>query len=931
MIMIFCNDKRDIYISEIKCYKGIYIIYSILSIICQIILFFQGLLFTSFYFKKVENTNYEMVKFLIVNSPLSFFFVKSVSVIIGGICIIYHFTNYAIFILLVMALYNSYNYCIELKYLDQDENSFQFFYYFHIIYFLSCFFCAIGFLLKKKSFKGLFYVFFMSIFLYIIYNLSKSKEEKILSFQHIKKNINNEFTLFLQARYLTHAVEKKKISRYVLLNLLSYYSQMDNIEEGSISDINKKLGDENLMNNNTEDIDLSLYQTIDKFYKVALQNNMNSIILKISYSNFLRHKLKRYTKAYMILVEILEEEDYLSFSEDFYCYRLKRKIEDRFIETGIDKSEISYKYQCNTLINLISKVSSIYLDLWNLLLNNKSEDNIFRLNEFGNEINIIIEQIEYKFKCILKMKIKNKKIILLYGLYLKDIINDIEKSNKILTPEFITEVDNEKNIEETLTLEYGIDSIPSSSLNYIIISAKINQIGVIKKISTEICKILGYSSRELIGQNLNILIPEMLKYEHDILINDRVSKLKFNVNVLEKESCFRRNIYFKTFSKNIVNMELEVKNGYDEELNPFLLCKINYLNEDFLIKNNTVNYYILTNANYIIQSWSSNCYQEFSLCNTMMDNNIDILSHLLEFTKIYLKRTFGITKKEKRDKIKYLILKELYIISNFKEIVTWKLTNKQYFMICEEIKINNKLLAFVFNFKKNIFEETPNLNKKSKIPNLTKGKIKTFKKCSKSLYQFKSNNINNFKENNESDSDFAIENNYIPKSFKTVQFNGEEKEYIFLKKNKKKSFLDITDFLKEEFLKQIKEKEKENCSEETEEEENESLSYSSYSSSFSSNNEKNNDINKEEENDIKNTLSFRNIKINDNIYKVNLKNMNFMFYDFRLNMISPYNFKLKGKVEEIFETEKKKTFNIINTINTKKENEKKLKKFKKKN
>ena len=119
----------------------------------------------------------------------------------------------------------------------------------------------------------------MSIFLYIIYNLSKSKEEKILSFQHIKKNINNEFTLFLQARCLTHAVEKKKISRYVLLNLLSYYSQMDNIEEGSISDINKKLGDENLMNNNTEDLDLSLYQTIDKFYKISLQNNMNSILI----------------------------------------------------------------------------------------------------------------------------------------------------------------------------------------------------------------------------------------------------------------------------------------------------------------------------------------------------------------------------------------------------------------------------------------------------------------------------------------------------------------------------------------------------------------------------------------------------------------------------------------------------------------------------
>ena len=104
----------------------------------------------------------------------------------------------------------------------------------------------------------------------------------------------------------------------------------------------------------------------------------------------------------MILNDIIEGNYYLSPSQEFYFYRLKRKIEDRFIETGIDSSEISIKYQCNSFIHLISKVSEIYLDFWNLLLTGKSDDNISLLSEFGNEINNLIDEIEYKYQYISK-------------------------------------------------------------------------------------------------------------------------------------------------------------------------------------------------------------------------------------------------------------------------------------------------------------------------------------------------------------------------------------------------------------------------------------------------------------------------------------------------------------------------------------------------
>ena len=62
------------------------------------------------------------------------------------------------------------------------------------------------------------------------------------------------------------------------------------------------------------------------------------MFLKIKLKLFL--KLKKFTKAYMILNDIIEGNFYLSPSQDFYFYRLKRKIEDRFIATIACKAAV---------------------------------------------------------------------------------------------------------------------------------------------------------------------------------------------------------------------------------------------------------------------------------------------------------------------------------------------------------------------------------------------------------------------------------------------------------------------------------------------------------------------------------------------------------------------------------------------------------------
>ena len=856
-----------------------------------------------------------MVKFLVVNTLKSTFFIKSIVTIIGGINLKFSVTGVSILCIFVTSLYDSYNNLKEYVFMDQDDNHFKFLYFFHFIHFFSSCLLGIGYLTRNYTFNGLIYILFILIFILILYIISTKKNTKLYPFSYLIKNSYNELFLFHQANLLTQAVEKKTISRDVLLNLMSYYSQFETNGEFKFN-----FFDENNNIINTEDLDYYLYQTIDYYYKIIIRQNINSILIKISYSNFLRHKLKRFTKAYIILNDIIEGNFYLSPSQDFYFYRLKRKIEDRFIETGIDSSEISIKYQCNSFIRLISKISEIYLNFWNLLLNGKSDDNISLLSEFGNEINNLMEEIIYKYNYISQSKIKNKKIILLYGYFLRDILNDVEESHQILTEELIKEAKD----EDINSLEYDIESIiPNSSFQYMIVSAKKGQIGIIKKISVEFCKKIGYSEKDLIGHNINIMIPDFLREEHQILLNNLLDNIKYREDNLSLPAIFNHCVFCKTISKFLVEIDLEVRIGFDEELIPFLLCKLNIDKDLFNFKKSTTTFHILTNDKFIIQNFTPNCLDDLSLSYKSINNNTELITQIKEYHEEYFRRAINIKKKEKRYKIKYSILKSKYMTSTPVEVITWLKNNKQFMMNCRPLKMNGKLLGFFFQFvtNKNISEYNSSFQYSSKNPSDIR-RFKFEKRISLNIYRGNLLNLD--------DDSFQINKSYIPNSNK-LDFDIKKREYLLRKDTsdkKNKDFKTIESFFKEKYLSKIKTRKNsdEEYSEETDEEEYESEE--NYSSSFSSLDEKDNEKNKVV---VKKNKRESIKKKNEDFYNVKLKNISYFIYDYNINMPIEIKCDLIGKIDELLSIEKKKTFKFLdkNKSKEKKNNPHIINKFKK--
>ena len=115
-----------------------------------------------------------------------------------------------------------------------------------------------------------------------------------------------------------------------------------------------------------------VYKYVEQTYKSMINKFENSVILKLAYSNFLFMNLKKYDKAYIILFDLFyNKENELKVFQSYYIYISLKFIQDISIENKTDITNISIRFHCSQLINLISQIAEMYYNFWSLLLNSK--------------------------------------------------------------------------------------------------------------------------------------------------------------------------------------------------------------------------------------------------------------------------------------------------------------------------------------------------------------------------------------------------------------------------------------------------------------------------------------------------------------------------------------------------------------------------------
>ena len=809
------------------------------------------------------------MRVFLTNPKKMIFISKTLMVIVLGIDYLVDNNSYAI-IPLFSFFFGAivfYSLFIENIFISKKNFSQLFNYYMSMIYMLSGLFVLFGHIMKKKERNNYFFIFILiNIIMFLILYFWVFRI-KIINFKDDTQFLN-EFEIYLHTINLLESIDKKSNDREIIMNYLQY-------ESYHFNHFNKDFNDENRKYN--------FYLIIEKILKKRMVIYKNSILLKLIHFMILKNYLKNNKSAYLLLYHLYYDIDNkiisANFSLYFFIFKLKKSIEDDSIEFNLNKNNISIRYQINTFMDLISEVAEKYYSFWNLLLSSTQKKEIKQINQIGRKIHKLIQQIDSKFKEIENIK-HNSKIFLLYGYYLRDILNDKDKAEKYLNEEFIP------TIQEKPKYNNKNDYIESHNLQFMIISFKKHSL-VFERITKDICIQLGYFPEELIGKNINIIFPELLKQEYEIEFKKNLQNLSF-----KKE---KKEFYFKTKAKFLSIFPMNISLNFDEEHNYYLLCEL-IIDEFGILNTKTKNSvcHIITDTNCYINLFSANAILLLEFNSKFISSTIDLTSFINGFEEEINEIAFkNNCNNLKRNKTK--ILKERYLYHENE--INWNLNDKYFKLKCKEIIINGKLQGYYFHMNKiniKLKEESIIQNYKDVSSQLLPNKNKDFKRA-KTVRKISKDVV---KESLLYEKIF-IDDEFIPTLEKEISFFPKSKEYLFIDKENRTSQDSIKDYLKIDEIKNIRKKS--NLSKRTLHSNKITFSDSfskdssnKSSSNFSDDDDEENDISKilietsesfnEEEEEEKEDDLFKTSAIHlEKCYFINFEKIFFYIYDFEKN------------------------------------------------
>ena len=490
--------------------------------------------------------------------------------------------------------------------------------------------------------SGLIYLFFSSIIIIIVF-IFIYKNDKIDYILIDYKEINNPVDYLYYTTECYKIICKSKKSRTYLTILKCLITKIE--ENCIVYDCPLKKYLINLKNG--IDCPFLLKEYIQVLFQYGISKFTEDISLKNNYSIFLITNMNFKKKAITILNNIKTES--LTFINRFYVYRTLRLIDKwKFPLVHKDNSIFGYRQNIQQFKDLIKQITLFYYEFITLILESKIEyiDNFNKINRIGMKIMKCNPKIDEVFNKLIKIKTDNIEIIKFYSEFVENILKNKEKyenCQKISKLAYSNIVETHEKDFSNFDMEILNEK---GNLPYLILSTDKDCLGKIIDLSLKTLKIFGYTKTELIDKNINILIPKIIQEKHDLNIKQQYEKDKLRI----QDDLNKKNIYFPDFIKKetfgiskmkfLVELKLNIYFVQTEQNNlVYILEIINYHPLTFdLIKN--INQYskccILTDENFLIQTFTPNCLEYLKLNYSDMNSNFSIINYIKQFQEDYL-------------------------------------------------------------------------------------------------------------------------------------------------------------------------------------------------------------------------------------------------------------------------------------------------------
>lgn len=348
------------------------------------------------------------------------------------------------------------------------------------------------------------------------------------------------------------------------------------------------------------------------------------------------------------------------------------------------------------------------MDFWSLLLNpnQDNQEDLAKLNDYGSKINNLVEEINTHFDKMQKLKHNDQEVIRCYADFLYDILNDKEKASSFKSR--LNEIEGAKqNYDDMNLLNIDVNALSSSDeYQYVILSAQPDKLGIITNISLGVCTLFGYARSEIIGKNIEFIMPEVYhRYHKNILLNKINDYRKNNFTGLQSAKSYKpvfKDIYSFGKNKSRYLIPLNFKVAYipnDEQNDSVFVAKITSDTFNMGVSQQAQTCYVLVNQVFVIQSFTANSVSTLGLNSNAINNGtMDILKFIKEFGEEFSKLDL-----EDKTPEQIVGLKKLIIANKFKSSIpiTWKMyENGKGKSSMLQSELNNCMQNFIINFFK---------------------------------------------------------------------------------------------------------------------------------------------------------------------------------------------------------------------------------------
>ena len=500
----------------------------------------------------------------------------------------------------------------------------------------------IGKIFKILEFSGAIYLFFVFIIIIILYIVFyKNKELDYISIDYTEITSPVDYLYYISNYY--KIIRNKNNSRNYYTVLESFISKIE--ENCMIQDCPLRKYLENM--NIGIECPFLLNQYCEKLFEYGISKYADDISLKNNYSIFLIVDMNYKKKALMILNTIKKKA--LSFQNNYDVYRTIRLIE-KYNSSLFNKNNSTFEYRKNIqeFKILIKKITVLYFDFLSLLLGSKLQniDNFDKIHKIGREIMKLNPKIEEIYNNLTIVKTDNLEIIKIYSEFVEGVLKDDEKLEKCQNMAKLT-YSSDAEIHEKDFSNFDIEVLNEKfNLPYLILSAHKESIGKIIDSSLNVSKIFGYVKNELIGQNINFLLPKLIHKKHDLIILEEYEKNKLKLfDVLSKKRIYfpdfvKKDIFGITKMKFLIELKLNIYLVKTEENKLLYIVEIlNYypiLLDLIKNENNISKFCVLTDENFLIQTFTSNCVENLKLNSDYINSNFSIINYIKQFQDDYL-------------------------------------------------------------------------------------------------------------------------------------------------------------------------------------------------------------------------------------------------------------------------------------------------------